>query len=266
MRSASALSINGCIATYHQFTILGFVSKKNDGNTLETNTTSTKDEHVVVVSNSISKLTTNMSNRRIGKNGNQLKITNMFPVKRSRSDSDEVEEYALKKMKSDIVNKTEDGDKIKNDENEVKKNVQKSDIMINMEKETEAFKQSEDVSKCEDNVNLLDKEDNVLSSLNDKEKPIVNNGERKLLPIVSPDNEKCEICGQFLNNSDIIYYQGHPQNAVEEFIALTNEKLLLASGDDGDIMERPQTNITASVYLTNMVTFAQLTEALLKVM
>lgn len=44
------------------------------------------------------------------------------------------------------------------------------------------------------------------------------------------DLEKCDICGQFLNNSDIIYYQGHPQNAVEEFIALTNEKLVLSSG------------------------------------
>lgn len=45
-----------------------------------------------------------------------------------------------------------------------------------------------------------------------------------------PDTEKCDICGQFLNNSDIIYYQGHPQDAVEEYIALTNEKLVLASG------------------------------------
>ncbi|XP_046965733.1 DNA (cytosine-5)-methyltransferase 1-like isoform X2 [Vanessa cardui] len=61
---------------------------------------------------------------------------------------------------------------------------------------------------------------------------------------IMPDIEKCDTCGQFLNNSDIIYYQGHPQDAVEEFIALTNEKLVLASGEDGDIMERPQTNIT----------------------
>lgn len=44
------------------------------------------------------------------------------------------------------------------------------------------------------------------------------------------DTEKCPICGQFLNNSDIIYYQGHPQDAVEEFVALTHEKLVLASG------------------------------------
>ncbi|XP_026327114.1 DNA (cytosine-5)-methyltransferase 1-like isoform X3 [Hyposmocoma kahamanoa] len=60
-----------------------------------------------------------------------------------------------------------------------------------------------------------------------------------------PDNEQCDICGQFVYNSDIIYYQGHPQDAVEEFIALTNEKLVLSAGDEGDIMERPQTNITS---------------------
>lgn len=47
---------------------------------------------------------------------------------------------------------------------------------------------------------------------------------------VISDNEQCLICGQFLNNSDIIFYQGHPQNAVEEFIALTNEKLVLSAG------------------------------------
>ncbi|KAJ2949115.1 hypothetical protein O0L34_g6054 [Tuta absoluta] len=59
-----------------------------------------------------------------------------------------------------------------------------------------------------------------------------------------PNNETCDICGQFLNDSDLVYYQGHPQDAVEEFIALTNEKLVLSAGDEGDITERPQTNIT----------------------
>ena len=52
-----------------------------------------------------------------------------------------------------------------------------------------------------------------------------------------PDNEKCNICGQFLNNSDIIYYQGHPQDAVEEYIALTNEKLVLASGQSSMLID-----------------------------
>lgn len=46
-----------------------------------------------------------------------------------------------------------------------------------------------------------------------------------------PDNEQCDICGQYVYDSDIIYYQGHPQDAVEEFIALTNEKLVLSAGN-----------------------------------
>lgn len=45
------------------------------------------------------------------------------------------------------------------------------------------------------------------------------------------DKEKCKTCNQFLNNSDIIYYQGHPQNSVEEFVALTNDNLILSSGN-----------------------------------
>lgn len=45
-----------------------------------------------------------------------------------------------------------------------------------------------------------------------------------------PNNEQCDICGQFVHNSDIIYYQGHPQDALEEFIALTNDKLVLSAG------------------------------------
>ncbi|XP_052746460.1 DNA (cytosine-5)-methyltransferase 1 isoform X2 [Bicyclus anynana] len=53
------------------------------------------------------------------------------------------------------------------------------------------------------------------------------------------------MCTQYLDNSDIIYYQGHPQNAVEESIALTNENFILAS----DKREKPQTNITGfSIY------------------
>lgn len=54
------------------------------------------------------------------------------------------------------------------------------------------------------------------------------NGDKKTQNI--QQNDQCNICGQFLNNSDIIFYQGHPQDSVEEFIALTNEKLVLASG------------------------------------
>lgn len=44
------------------------------------------------------------------------------------------------------------------------------------------------------------------------------------------NNEKCCICGQFLNDPELLYYQGHPQHAVEEYIALTDDKLVLTVG------------------------------------
>lgn len=74
------------------------------------------------------------------------------------------------------------------------------------------------------NVKIKSTDKNQNLSVNQKEIETQNVHKK------DPDVEKCEICGQFLNNSDILYYQGHPQNAVEEFIALTNEKLLLISG------------------------------------
>lgn len=67
---------------------------------------------------------------------------------------------------------------------------------------------------------------------NNDVKVIKNSGDNLIenSKAVIPDTEQCLICGQFLNNSDIVYYQGHPQDAVEEFIALTNEKLVLSAG------------------------------------
>lgn len=136
-----------------------------------------------------------------------------------------------KKVKADIVNKTEHDEIEKKGENELNEHNQNSGIKMNLENKKEECpsEHCKDVSYCEDNENLVNKENSVQSP-NNEEKPIVANGESKLLTATTPDIEKCDICGQFLNNSDIIYYQGHPQNAVEEFIALTNEKLLLASG------------------------------------
>lgn len=44
------------------------------------------------------------------------------------------------------------------------------------------------------------------------------------------NNEKCDICGQFLNDPELLYYQGHPQDAVEEYVALTDDKLVVTAG------------------------------------
>ncbi|XP_045773016.1 DNA (cytosine-5)-methyltransferase PliMCI-like [Maniola jurtina] len=186
---------------------------------------------------------------RLSKKNSQLKITSMFPAKRSRSPVHSLEAKENKKIKLDnvefpkpttdchnnnISNKNISLDEKKNDDNnlinvnneisnnntsEMNKNKAISDNHQNNEAIQNELKENDnaDSPTIEQNVNTKDQLQNL---------------------------EKCTICRQYLNNSDIIYYQGHPQDAVEEFIALTNEKLILASGDDGDIMERPQTKIT----------------------
>ncbi|XP_048478482.1 DNA (cytosine-5)-methyltransferase PliMCI [Plutella xylostella] len=102
--------------------------------------------------------------------------------------------------------------------------------------EIDEVNSDEDIKSIDDENSNSDVKSEGVKNMNCKEES--NNNAQDL------NNERCNICRQFLNNSDIIFYQGHPQNAVEEFIALTNEKLVLAAGDEGDIMERPQTNIT----------------------
>lgn len=57
--------------------------------------------------------------------------------------------------------------------------------------------------------------------------------------------EKCNICKQKLE--DIILYQGHPSDAVEEIVALIDPKLCIFTGDEDYIHEndiRPQNKLT----------------------
>ncbi|CAK1556371.1 unnamed protein product [Leptosia nina] len=110
-----------------------------------------------------------------------------------------------------------------------------SEEFTHREKQDEVTTQSNENKITDENQNVSNQEIEKLQT-----------DTKTKLPDSSKDlnMEKCGSCGQFLNNSDIIYYQGHPQNSVEEYIALTNDKLLLISGEEGDIMERPQTNIT----------------------
>lgn len=58
--------------------------------------------------------------------------------------------------------------------------------------------------------------------------------------------ERCQYCKQKLNN-DIKLYQGHPNGAIEEEIALIDPKLCLFIGDESFIDEsdeRPQNKLT----------------------
>ncbi|KYQ51853.1 DNA (cytosine-5)-methyltransferase PliMCI [Trachymyrmex zeteki] len=83
---------------------------------------------------------------------------------------------------------------------------------------------------------------------------------KKMLELKTQDKkasaviERCQYCKQKLNN-DIKLYQGHPNGAVEEEIALTDPKLCLFIGDESFIDEsdeRPQNKLTHfSVYDMN---------------
>ncbi|XP_033220801.1 DNA (cytosine-5)-methyltransferase PliMCI-like [Belonocnema kinseyi] len=66
------------------------------------------------------------------------------------------------------------------------------------------------------------------------------------------DQERCEYCSQKLEESEIKLYPGHPKNALEEYITLTNPGLCLFTGNESDVIESdqwPQQKITHfSVY------------------
>jgi DNA (cytosine-5)-methyltransferase 1 len=47
---------------------------------------------------------------------------------------------------------------------------------------------------------------------------------------------KCNYCKQTLE--EIVFYNGHPNNSCEEFIALTNERLIIFTGEEQDLHER----------------------------
>lgn len=47
--------------------------------------------------------------------------------------------------------------------------------------------------------------------------------------------ERCLICRQYTN--ELLLYNGHPNNSVEEYVALTDEKLLLFTGDEANVHE-----------------------------
>uniref|UniRef100_A0A1B6C2M8 DNA (cytosine-5)-methyltransferase n=1 Tax=Clastoptera arizonana TaxID=38151 RepID=A0A1B6C2M8_9HEMI len=63
---------------------------------------------------------------------------------------------------------------------------------------------------------------------------------------------KCDTCKQLLDDPDLKIYPGHPNNSVEEFIALTDPKLSLFTGEESNLEEfdeRPTNKITQfSVY------------------
>lgn len=69
----------------------------------------------------------------------------------------------------------------------------------------------------------------------------LNSRVKKARPVI----KKCEVCKQKLD--EIILYQGHPNGAVEEAVALTDPKLCIFTGDEDYINEidaRPHNKLT----------------------
>ena len=121
------------------------------------------------------------------------------------------------------------------DETEVDKNIN----TLNSSDESTLSVKSDEPESSSGKVHNKDDSDTSSSDVTDAKGDTANNNNNNDTESeslnksthINPDLEQCDICGQFLNNSDIIYYQGHPQDAVEEFIALTNEKLILSAGN-----------------------------------
>lgn len=62
--------------------------------------------------------------------------------------------------------------------------------------------------------------------------------------------ERCNICRQY--NNEVLIYNGHPNNSVEEYITLTDERLLLFTGNEESLNqhdERP----THKVYINYII-------------
>lgn len=62
--------------------------------------------------------------------------------------------------------------------------------------------------------------------------------EIKITTPTKPKNERCNTCKQYSDN--VLFYNGHPNESVEELIALTNDKLKLFNGDEDIIHEQDE--------------------------
>lgn len=53
---------------------------------------------------------------------------------------------------------------------------------------------------------------------------------RSEIPHLKKPIERCSTCKQYSNT--VLLYNGHPNNSVEEYVALTHEKLSLYTGNE----------------------------------
>jgi len=158
-----------------------------------------------------------------------------------------------------ITEDTELNSKINSDSSALNKVSKQSAKRMNTEinMETIVSDLHEAKIKAEENVILEFDKENHNPEMNQEEvkenseKRIKTENNKKMFDLKVQDKkvsviERCQYCKQKLNK-DMKLYQGHPNGAIEEQIALTDPKLCLFIGDESFIDEsdeRPQNKIT----------------------
>ncbi|XP_064649332.1 DNA (cytosine-5)-methyltransferase PliMCI-like isoform X1 [Lineus longissimus] len=136
-------------------------------------------------------------------------------------------------------NKTENGERTENGKRE-NGDVTKENGKV--EKGDETMEEDGDGDrKAENGVEAKDEKDRDLRPRPEKE------DETTAVKMVKDVPIKCNQCRQLLDDPDLKLFPGDSEEAVEEFVTLTSEKLSLFTGDEDDINqfdERPQHKIT----------------------
>lgn len=147
--------------------------------------------------------------------------------KRKKScDSGETE----KKIKYENGQNVDDAKQLLSSENDENARVD------NKRKKSYDSDETEKKIKCENDPEKTDDAEIVPITVNN------NNNIKKVR-----NDERCFICKQNINGDTIKFYNGHPNGAVDEFITLTDPKLMLFTGDESDVNDqdaRPQNKIT----------------------
>lgn len=102
------------------------------------------------------------------------------------------------------------------------------------------------------NTNPDDEKENVGGSAPKKIRSsdaVVPQKEEIILKTPEIKQERCNICRQYTDEA--LIYNGHPNKAVDEFIALTDEKLMLFNGNEeiNNLDVRPTNKVSLHYYL-----------------
>lgn len=196
-------------------------------------------------------------NKELHKNVNEL--NNAKEIIKANNNGKSEDKINLKNLEIErIVLKDRKTAMKHNDKSMLKRNKKKNqaaDITIK-----DIFKQMKQKDKLDINNGKSSLETNTEEEFQNKKPKIKNNETDISLKKITEDKQppiKCKECRQLLDDPDLKMFSGDPENAVEEFIMLTDPKLSLFTGNESesnldDISERPQHKVTHfSVYDRN---------------